>query len=80
MFKHYVFNYENKNFDHIQEDIHGAVGNIDDNLAKKIRALLLNNLNRQKVDKLNSCFFDIFYNFFFSTIKNFTKSSLNGSR
>jgi len=46
MFKHYVFNYENKNFDHIPEDIHGAVGNIDDNLAKKIRALLLNNLNR----------------------------------
>ena len=46
MFQHYVFNYENKNFDHIPKDIHGAVGNIDDNLAKKIRALLLNNLNR----------------------------------
>ena len=46
MFKHYVFDYENNNFDHIPKDIHGAVGNIDDNLAKKIRALLLNNLNR----------------------------------
>ena len=46
MFKHYVFDYENKNFDHIPDDIHGAVGDIDDNLAKKIRALLLNNLNR----------------------------------
>jgi len=46
MFKHYVFDYENKNFDHIPNDIHGAVGDIDDNLAKKIRALLLNNLNR----------------------------------
>ena len=46
MFKHYVFDYENKNFDHIPNDLHGAVGDIDDNLAKKIRALLLNNLNR----------------------------------
>ena len=36
MFKHYVFDYENNNFDHIPKDIHGAVGNIDDNLAKKI--------------------------------------------
>jgi hypothetical protein len=46
MFKHYVFDYKNKNFDHIPNDIHGAVGDMDDNLAKKIRALLLNNLNR----------------------------------
>ena len=37
---------KNKNFGHIPKDINGAVGNIDDNLAKKIRALLLNNLNR----------------------------------
>jgi hypothetical protein len=46
MFKHYVFDYDDKNFEHIPRDIHGAIGNIDSDLAKKIRALLLNNLNR----------------------------------
>jgi hypothetical protein len=46
MFNYYVFNYNNKNFSHVPEDISGALGQIDHDSSKKIRALLLSNLNR----------------------------------
>jgi hypothetical protein len=46
MFNHYVFNFDNKNFDHIPAELNGSHKEINDDLAKELRTLLLKNLNR----------------------------------
>ena len=46
MFQHYVFKNIDRNFEHIPEKLNGSHKKIDDDLAKKLRALLLKNLNR----------------------------------
>ena len=46
MFQHYVFNNLDKNFEHIPENLNGSHKKIDEDLAKKLRSLLLKNLNR----------------------------------
>ena len=46
MFNHYVFNFDNKNFDHIPGELNGSHKEINDDLAKELRTLLLKNLNR----------------------------------
>lgn len=46
MFDHYVFDYEKENFSHIPEHAQGAIGELTDDNARKIRARLLNQLNR----------------------------------
>lgn len=46
MFDHYVFDYEEKNFQHIPEHAQGAIGELTDESARKIRARLQNQLNR----------------------------------
>ena len=42
----YVFNFDNKNFDHIPGELNGSHKEINDDLAKELRTLLLKNLNR----------------------------------
>ena len=46
MFNHYVFNFDKKNFDHIPNELNGSHKEINDDLAKDLRTLLLKNLNR----------------------------------
>lgn len=46
MFDHYVFDYEENNFQHIPEHAQGAIGELTDESARKIRARLQNQLNR----------------------------------
>lgn len=46
MFDHYIFDYKKENFQHIPEQAQGALGELTDDNARKIRARLLNQLNR----------------------------------
>lgn len=46
IFNHYVFDYNKENFAHIPEQAQGAIGELTDDNARKIRARLLNQLNR----------------------------------
>lgn len=46
MFDHYIFDYCKDNFSHIPEPAQGAIGELTDDNARKIRAKLLNQLNR----------------------------------
>ena len=46
MFNHYVFNFDKKNFGHIPDELNGSHKEINDELAKDLRTLLLKNLNR----------------------------------
>lgn len=46
IFDHYVFDYKKENFAHIPEQAQGAIGELTDDNARKIRARLLNQLNR----------------------------------
>lgn len=46
MFDHYVFEYKKEDFSHIPEQAQGAIGELTDDNARKIRARLLNQLNR----------------------------------
>ena len=46
IFRHYVFEYDEASFAHIAEQRRGILGTIDDTMARKIRAQLLNSLNR----------------------------------
>ena len=46
MFNHYVFNFDKKNFGHIPDELNGSHKEINDDLAKDLRTLLLKNLNR----------------------------------
>ncbi|WP_340677232.1 cupin-like domain-containing protein [Paraglaciecola sp.] len=46
IFEHYVFNADNDTSAHIPEHCRGFLAPIDDHLARKLRALLLNKLNR----------------------------------
>lgn len=45
-FRHYVFEAGGETVEHIPEGRRGALGDIDENTARRIRALLRNNLNR----------------------------------
>lgn len=46
IFKHYVFDFEEESVTHIPENRRGILSAIDDTMARKLRAQLLNNLNR----------------------------------
>lgn len=46
IFDHYVFDYQKENFLHIPEQAQGAIGELTDDNARKIRARLLNQLNK----------------------------------
>ncbi len=46
LFKHYIFNSDPENFDHIPENAKGILAPLDELTARKIRAQLLNKLNR----------------------------------
>jgi hypothetical protein len=46
IFQHYVFEADDSNFEHIPEPARGALGPIDEQVARKLRADLLNKLNR----------------------------------
>ena len=46
IFAHYIFDYDKENFSHIPEQAQGAMGDLTDDNARKIRARLLNQLNR----------------------------------
>jgi len=46
MFDHYIFDYQQENFHHIPEQAQGVIGELTDENARKIRARLLNQLNR----------------------------------
>ena len=46
MFDHYIFNYDENNFDYIPESGRGILAEIGDESARKIRAMLLSKLNR----------------------------------
>ncbi len=46
LFNHYVFECDDKNFEHIPEAARGVLGEMTDDTARKIRALLLSKLNR----------------------------------
>ncbi len=46
IFDHYIFDYQKENFAHIPEQAQGAIGELTDDNARKIRARLLNQLNR----------------------------------
>lgn len=46
IFDHYIFDYQKENFSHIPEQAQGAIGELTDDNARKIRARLLNQLNR----------------------------------
>lgn len=46
MFDHYIFDYQKENFQHIADQAQGATGELTDDNARKIRARLLNQLNR----------------------------------
>ncbi len=46
IFRHYVFEADDENVQHIPEHRRGILGPIDDRMAREVRAHLLNNLNR----------------------------------
>ncbi len=46
LFDFYVFDYDKKNFEHIPEEAQGSLGEISDDVARRIRAQLLSKLNR----------------------------------
>lgn len=46
MFDHYIFDYQKEEFSHIPEQAQGLTGELTDDNARKIRARLLNKLNR----------------------------------
>lgn len=46
VFRHYVFEFEEESVAHIPESRRGVLSVIDDTMARKLRAHLLNNLNR----------------------------------
>ena len=46
MFKHYVFEADSEVTDHIPKERRGALGELDDNAARRLRTLLRNKLNR----------------------------------
>ena len=46
IFQHYVFETDDSSFEHIPEHVRGALGTIDEQVARKLRADLLNKLNR----------------------------------
>lgn len=46
MFDYYVFDYQKENFQHIPEQAQGAIGELSDENARRIRARLLNQLNK----------------------------------
>jgi len=46
IFDHYIFDYKKEDFAHIPEEAQGAIGELTDESARKIRARLLNQLNR----------------------------------
>lgn len=46
IFDHYIFDYNKEDFAHIPESAQGAIGDLTDDNARKIRARLLNQLNR----------------------------------
>lgn len=46
MFDHYIFDYKKEDFAHIPEQAQGATGELTDDNARKIRARLLNQLNK----------------------------------
>jgi hypothetical protein len=46
IFEHYVFDYNKEDFAHIPEQAQGAIGDLTDDNARKIRARLLNQLKR----------------------------------
>lgn len=46
MFDHYVFDYQKEDFAHVPDGAQGVTGELTDDNARKIRALLLNKLNR----------------------------------
>ena len=46
IFDHYIFDYNKEDFAHIPEQAQGTIGDLTDDNARKIRAHLLNQLNR----------------------------------
>jgi hypothetical protein len=46
LFKFYIFDYDEESIGHIPEERRGVLGAIDDGMARKLRAKLLNKLNR----------------------------------
>ena len=46
IFRYYIFDFEEESVAHIPENRRGILSGIDDKMARKIRAHLLNNLNR----------------------------------
>jgi hypothetical protein len=46
IFKYYVFEADDSTFEHIPEHVRGTLGPIDEQIARKLRADLLNKLNR----------------------------------
>ena len=46
LFEHYIFDPSEDVLDHIPEHSRGALGGLDDNSARQVRALLRNRLNR----------------------------------
>jgi hypothetical protein len=46
IFDHYVFGFMEEAVEHVPRDRRGVLGDLDDDAARKIRALLRNKLNR----------------------------------
>lgn len=46
IFDYYVFDSDEKSFEHIPSDKRGFLGSLDENMARRLRALLMSNLNR----------------------------------
>ena len=46
LFRHYIFEFDNDSVEHIPENSRGVLSPIDDTMARKLRAQLLNKLNR----------------------------------
>lgn len=46
LFDYYIFNYESANFRHIPDEKLGLIGGVDEVMARRLRSLLLNRLNR----------------------------------
>jgi hypothetical protein len=46
IFNHYVFNSMEQSFEHIPSSQRGFLGKLDENLVRRLRALLISNLNR----------------------------------
>lgn len=43
---HYVFNNNDQTAEHIPEEARGSIGNLDDNIARRLRAKIMSRLNR----------------------------------